>query len=124
MPPTGLLPQPVLATCQREAVDGRGGDAADAGSSYRIWSKNENLLAWRDGAPDVMSPDLICCLSGESGEPVANPHHAVGERVDVVGVPAPSQWRASAGVAVLGPRHFGFDLDFVPLEERLPQSPE
>ncbi len=100
------------------------GEAADAGSSYRIWSKNENLLAWRDGAPDVMSPDLICCLSGESGEPVTNPHHAEGERVDVVGVPASPQWRTSAGVAVLGPRHFGFDLDFVPLEERLPRSRE
>ena len=96
------------------------GDAADAGSSYRIWSKNENLLAWCDGAPDVMAPDLICCLSGESGEPVTNPHHAVGERVDVVGVPAAPQWRTPAGVALLGPRHFGFDIDFVPLEERLP----
>jgi DUF917 family protein len=94
------------------------GEAADAGSSYRVWSKNENLLAWRDGAPDVTAPDLICCLAAETGEPVTNPHYAPGTLVDVVGVPAAPQWRTAAGVATFGPRRFGFDLDFVPLEER------
>ncbi len=91
------------------------GEAADAGSSYRIWSKNENLLAWRDGVPDVTAPDLICCFSAETGEPVTNPHHEPGAAVTVVGIPAAPQWRTAAGVATLGPRHFGFDLDFVPL---------
>ena len=38
------------------------GESADAGSAYRVWSKNENLLAWRDGVPDVTAPDLICCF--------------------------------------------------------------
>ena len=95
------------------------GEAADAGSSYRVWSKNENLLAWRDGEPDVTAPDLICCFATETGEPVTNPHHSAGAAVTVVGVPAAPQWRTAAGVATLGPRHFGFDIDFVPLEERV-----
>ncbi len=94
------------------------GEAAHAGSSYRIWSKNENLLAWRDGSPDVMTPDLICCFSAETGAPVTNPNHAPGAAVTVVGIPAAPQWRTPAGISTLGPRHFGFDLDFVPLEER------
>lgn len=94
------------------------GDGADAGSSYRVWSKNENLLAWRDGAVDVTTPDLVCCLSEPSGEPVTNPHHAPGDRVTVLGVPAPSAWRTPRGLAVLGPRHFGFDLEYVSLAER------
>jgi DUF917 family protein len=93
------------------------GESADAGSTYRVWSKNENLLAWRDGEPDVTAPDLICCFAG-TGEPVTNPHHQAGAAVTVVGVPAAPQWRTPAGVATLGPRHFGFDLDFVPFEER------
>jgi len=98
------------------------GEAADAGSSYRVWSKNENLLAWRDSEPDVTAPDLVCCFSGDTGAPVTNPHHAPGALVDVVGVPAAAQWRTAAGIATLGPRHFGFDLDFVPLEERHPNG--
>ena len=94
------------------------GESADAGSTYRVWSKNENLLAWRDGEVDVTAPDLICCFSAETGEPVTNPHHEPGAAVTVVGVPAAPQWRTPDGVATLGPRHFGFDFDFVPLEDR------
>jgi uncharacterized protein len=96
------------------------GESADAGSTYRVWSKNENLLAWRDGEPDVTAPDLICCFSAGTGEPITNPHHAAGTAVTVVGVPAAPQWRTAAGVATLGPRHFGFDIAFVPLEARHP----
>ena len=69
------------------------GEAADAGSTYRVWSKNENLLAWRDGVPDVTAPDLICCFADPTGEPVTNPHHQAGGAVTVVGVPAAPQWR-------------------------------
>jgi DUF917 family protein len=98
------------------------GDGDDAGSSYRVWSKNENLLAWRDGAVDVSAPDLICCFSRETGDPVTNPHHVAGALVDVVGVPAAAPWRTTAGVATLGPRHFGFDIDYVPVEERHPPA--
>jgi uncharacterized protein len=95
------------------------GESTDAGSAYRIWSKNENLLAWRDGVPDVTAPDLICCFA-ETGEPVTNPHHQTGAAVTVVAAPAAPQWRTPAGIATLGPRHFGFDLDFVRFEERAP----
>ena len=63
---------------------------------------------------------LICCFAAETGEPITNPHHQAGTAVTVVGVPAAPQWRTPGGVATLGPRHFGFDLDFVPFEEGAP----
>ncbi len=87
----------------------------DSGAAYRIWFKNENLVAWRDDAPDVTCPDLICVLDGDSGEPVTNPNGRVGQRLDIVGLPAPAPWHTADGVKVLGPRHFGFDFDCVPL---------
>jgi hypothetical protein len=96
------------------------GQGADAGAAYRIWSKNENLMAWRDGEPDVTAPDLICCFSGDTGQPITNPNHEVGRPVTVVGLPAAAAWRTERGVAILGPRHFGFDVDYSPLENRLP----
>jgi len=95
------------------------GEGADAGAGYRLWFKNENLLSWRDGVPDVTCPDLVCCLSAFDGEPVTNPHHTVGAAVAVVGVPAAPVWDTERGLSVLGPRHFGFDLDHVPLRTRL-----
>jgi len=96
------------------------GEHADAGSAYRVWSKNENLMAWRDGEPDLTAPDLICCFSGETGQPIANPNHEVGRAVTVVGLPAATAWRTERGIAVFGPRHFGFDVDYTPVESRLP----
>ena len=96
------------------------GQGADAGADYSVWFKNENLMAWRDGEPDVTAPDLICCFSGETGQPITNPNHEVGRAVTVVGLPAAAAWRTERGVAILGPRHFGFDVDYSPLENRLP----
>jgi hypothetical protein len=43
--------------------------------------------------------------------------------VAVVGMPAPSQWRTAKGIATLGPRHFGFDVEFVAVEEQPRSSP-
>lgn len=100
-----------------------GGVGDDAGASCRVWSKNENLLAWRDGEPLVTTPDLCCCISAQTGEPVTNPHLELGDLVDLIGVPAVAQWRTPAGLATLGPRHFGFDLDYLPLESRPSAKP-
>lgn len=48
----------------------------------KIYNLNENLLAWRDGVPDVTAPDLICFFA-ETREPVTNPHHQAGAGVTV-----------------------------------------
>lgn len=87
----------------------------DEGATYRLWYKNENLVAWRDGVPEVTSPDLICVLDRDSGEPVLNPRACVGQPLAIVALPAPAAWRSAEGIAVLGPRHFGFDFDYMPL---------
>jgi DUF917 family protein len=39
-------------------------------------------------------------------------------RVTVFGLPAPKEWRTSEGIKAFGPRHFGYDLEYIPLEER------
>ena len=94
-----------------------------AGSSYRLWFKNENLLSWRDGAPDVLAPDLVCLIDQATGAAATNPYVTVGSRVTVVAFPSAPQWRTAKAIATLGPRHFGFDIDFVPVERRLTAPP-
>jgi hypothetical protein len=84
---------------------------------YRIWYKNEHMVAWLDEAVDVTAPDLICVLDAETGAPVLNPNVRPGQRVAVVGYPAPQAWRTGRGLAALGPKHFGYDLPYRPLEE-------
>jgi len=93
------------------------GDGDHRGSELRVWYKNENLISWLDGETYVTTPDLLCALDEDLREPLTNPHASVGKRVAIVGLPAPRQWRTSAGLEVLGPRSFGFEIDYRPLEE-------
>lgn len=86
------------------------------GRSLKIWVKNENIIAWINNQPIVLPPDLIV-LIGEDGYGVVNSEIAIERKVVVVAAPAPEVWRTPKGLEVLGPRHFGFDLDYVPVEK-------
>jgi len=94
-----------------------------AGHTYRVWVKNENILSWLDGQPDVMSPDLLYNLDPRTGWAVAGRGlggYPMGTEVVMVGRPALSPlFRSAKGLEVIGPRHFGFDFDYRPIEDVL-----
>lgn len=90
------------------------------GRTYKVFVKNENIVTWLDGELDAVSPDYIYNLDPDSGEStlgIGYGGYVVGEKVAMVGVPAPAQWRSEKGVELIGPRHFGFDFDYVPIED-------
>ena len=93
-----------------------------AGSEYHIYNKNENMVAWRDGALDAAAPDIIAAVEPETGWAMLGGGGViggfeVGRVLTVIGIPASDLWRTSEAIEALGPRHFGFDIDFVPIEE-------
>lgn len=88
------------------------------GQKYKIWFKNEFLMTWKDDAVDITTPDLICVLRTDDAMPVTNPNCKNNLHVVVVGYPAPKVWRGAEGQTTLGPRYFGFDCPYVPLEQR------
>jgi DUF917 family protein len=94
------------------------GSGEDAGSLLRIAFQNEFLVAVRDGEVVATVPDLIIVLDAESGEPITTEELRYGFRVIVVGAPCDGRWRAPGGLALVGPRYFGYDLEYVPIEER------
>ena len=83
---------------------------------FRSWIMNEHIMGWTNGKPSVMPPDLIMLLEPSSGSGITNDRLDEGMEVSVVGASAPRVWRRPAGLAVFGPRHFGFDYDYVPFE--------
>lgn len=91
------------------------------GQTYKIYVKNENIVTWLDGELDAISPDYIYNLNPETGESIIIDGglggYPMGLKVAMVGVPAAKQWRSEKGIELIGPRHFGFDFDFVPIEE-------
>lgn len=94
------------------------GIEGDKGERYRIRYKNENIISWRDDKVDVTVPDLISVLEKASGMPITNPNCSEGKKVVVIGFPAPEQWRTDEGIAIFGPKYFGYEEEFVPIERR------
>jgi hypothetical protein len=60
---------------------------SDRGRSMRIAFQNEWAVAWLDGAPRAMTPDLICVLDSASGEAIGTETLRYGQRVTVIALP-------------------------------------
>ncbi|MEA2255687.1 MAG: uncharacterized protein QOG35_1732 [Solirubrobacteraceae bacterium] len=91
------------------------GAGADADRQVRLELQNEFLLAVEDGAVRAAVPDLVSVLAADTGEPIATDRLRYGERVVVLASPAPAVWLTPPGLAVVGPRAFGYDVDHVPI---------
>ncbi|MEU5693234.1 DUF917 domain-containing protein [Actinosynnema sp. NPDC020468] len=83
----------------------------DAGSELVLRFQNEHLVAERDGGVLVSVPDLICALDRESGDAVTTEALRFGQRVAVIAAPADPRWHTPEGLALAGPRYFGYDHD-------------
>jgi len=94
------------------------GMGQDSGSKMSIQFQNENLMAARDGKIVVTVPDLITMVEEDTGEPITTEGLRYGFRVVVLGTPCHPHWRTPKGIEVVGPRYFGYDVDYVPVEER------
>jgi DUF917 family protein len=90
----------------RDGFDGR----------LKVWFKNENHVSWLNGSPYAASPDVLEFVDDETGEPRVNTDLAIGDKVAVIGVRRCAMFDNEAGIAAMGPRHWGFDLDYRPLE--------
>jgi DUF917 family protein len=87
--------------------------------SFRVWFKNENHVSWLDDEPFVTSPDLLVIADRETGEGMTNALVEVGQQVAVIGLKGLDAFRSQKGLACAGPRHFGFDIDYAPIEEAI-----
>ena len=88
------------------------------GQSAYVEFQNENLTAVVEGNLLATTPDLICLVDTETFTPVPTDALKYGKRVMVVGLKCFPLWRTEAGLALVGPRYFGVDTDYIPLEER------
>jgi DUF917 family protein len=83
------------------------------GGRMEVRFQNENLIAFRDGAPALAVPDLICLIEHASGEPITTELLRYGLRARVLGLPAPARMATPRALAVVGPAAFGYaDVDY------------
>lgn len=90
---------------------------SDAGRLVRLELQNENLVALEDGDPLAMVPDIITVIDSESASAISTERIRYGQRVGVVAFPCDPLWRTPRGLEIAGPRAFGYEFDYVPVEQ-------
>ena len=93
----------------RTVIEGLG---EDRGGKVEINFQNEWVVVWRDGRPVVSTPELICVLDTESGEAIGTETIRYGQRATVIALPASAVFLSPRGLEHVGPRAFGYDIDF------------
>jgi hypothetical protein len=92
--------------------------SGEDGRELAIDFQNEHLIAREPSGRVVASvPDLVCIVASDDGEPIGTELLRYGYRVAVLGLPAHPLLRTPEALAVVGPRAFGYDLEFAPLAD-------
>lgn len=86
------------------------------GRITEVQFQNENLVARSEGQVKAIVPDLITVMDRETAEPITTEGLKFGQRVKVIGTSAPPILRTPEALKVVGPRCFGLDEDFSPIE--------
>ena len=91
------------------------------GRGMRIWYKNEYLIAWVNNRIYATCPDSITIVSSATGEGLTgwtpNLKKLFGMEVDVLGCKAHELWRTERGIELFGPKHFGYNAKYCPVEK-------
>jgi DUF917 family protein len=99
------------------------GSGAYAGQTFKVWFKNENHVSWLNDKPWVCSPDLVTLAHKTSGKGTTNTLITAGDEVVAIGIKGLEIFRTEFGLnEASGPRYFGFDLDYVPIEQLMAES--
>lgn len=93
------------------------GVAADTGRTVRMEFQNENAVVIEDGHVRVSVPDIITAVDAHTARPIVTEQLRYGQRVTLIALPCDPVWRTEEALAVVGPRAFNYDIDYVPVEE-------
>lgn len=113
-----------IVDVERQTTDGfsRGsvtieGTGSDTGRLLRMEFQNENTVVIEDGRVIACVPDIITAVDVHSARPIVTELLRYGQRVSVIALPCDPVWRTEEALAVVGPRVFSYDVDYVPIEE-------
>jgi len=85
---------------------------SDRGHVFRLEFQNEFAVGALDGEVRATVPEILTVLDSLSGEAVGTETLRYGQRVTVAVLPAPPLLTSERGLELVGPRAFGYDLDF------------
>ena len=92
------------------------------GHTLKVWFKNENQMSWIDEKPYVTCPDPFTVVDSNTGLGLSNfrpEWWTIGREVTLWGMKCADFWRTERGLRIYNPKHFGFDMKYVPIEEMI-----
>jgi DUF917 family protein len=92
-------------------------DSLPSGARMTIEFQNEFLVARRDGVIVATTPDIISIVDSETLRNIGSESVRYGQRVRVLSIEAPTLLQSPHALCVVGPRAFGFDLDYSPVSK-------
>jgi DUF917 family protein len=82
-------------------------------NAFEVEYQNEYLVLKHNGVIQATTPDMIVLLEQETGTPIGSESLTYGLRVGILVLSAPLVWQSPEGLALIGPRVFGYDYDYV-----------
>jgi len=92
------------------------------GKTFKLYYKNENQVSWINDEPYVTCPDPFTVVDNKTGLGLSNFRSdwwTAGREVTVYAMKAADHWRTEKGLRIYNPKHFGFDIKYVPVEKKL-----
>lgn len=83
---------------------------------FNLKFQNESLAGLINNQPVITTPDIITCLNLDDNLPYTVNDLHFGNRIRVIGIPAPSLWRRNRGIELVGPKANGYSFDYQPFE--------
>jgi len=89
------------------------------GSKIELKAKNEFLVAYKDGKLAAVAPDIITPVNSETCKCTPAERISEGNRLTVLGIPAPTKWRSPKGLELWleALQRAGINEKYVPIEK-------
>jgi uncharacterized protein len=78
--------------------------------------QNEFLLAKVNDQVAATTPDVLMLLEQETGTPIGIESLQFGLKVHLIAFPSSDIWTTPQGLELVGPRHFGYEISYRPIQ--------
>ena len=94
-----------------------------AGRRFEVEFQNEFTIGRLNGKLTITVPDLLCIVDVVTGEAIGTETIRYGQRVAIMSLPADPILVSERGLQYVGPRAFGYAIDFVSLHREIKWKP-
>ncbi len=107
-----IIASGVISDIDQEIQEGflRGKIEITADEKYVVDYQNEYLMLFKEKKLVVKTPDIIALVDTETGLPLSIEKVKFGLSVDILAIEAPSIWKTEAGLKLVGPQAFGYEV--------------